>query len=301
MRSGSGATGLFASAGRAGSSAAARMIDGALSGPLPEEIARSLIDHGVAERVVRAILADADLEATLRRIARDPEFEATLRRIARDPELERLLIEAVESAEAQRLLETVAASPAVRKALARQSVTFASEVGESARTSATALDDAVERAARRAVRRPPTRETHAYGGIATRAAALSLDLAAALAGFAVLGAILGLVASLVGHLRPAWLAGALVGGGWLLLAGAYLGFFWTVAGQTPGMRVMRLRVVDPAGNPPSAGRSLLRLVGLLLSIAPCFAGFVPILFSDRRRGLQDYVAGTTVLREPSPS
>ena len=64
---------------------------------------------------------------------------------------------------------------------------------------------------------------------------------------------------------------------------------------------MRLRVTDHRGQPPSLGRSVARFFGLLLAIVPLFAGFIPVLIDDRRRGLQDFLAGTTVLyvdREP---
>jgi uncharacterized RDD family membrane protein YckC len=37
-----------------------------------------------------------------------------------------------------------------------------------------------------------------------------------------------------------------------------------------------------------------RLLGLALAIVPLFAGFVPVLADGRRRGLHDYLAGTTV-------
>jgi uncharacterized RDD family membrane protein YckC len=61
------------------------------------------------------------------------------------------------------------------------------------------------------------------------------------------------------------------------------------------MRVMGVRVVDASGAPPGAGRSTVRFVGLLLAIVPCFLGFLPVLIDDRRRGLQDLLAGTVVL------
>jgi hypothetical protein len=41
-----------------------------------------------------------------------------------------------------------------------------------------------------------------------------------------------------------------------------------------------------------------RLAGLALAIIPMFAGFIPVLFDDRRRALQDYLAGTTILNAP---
>ena len=40
---------------------------------------------------------------------------------------------------------------------------------------------------------------------------------------------------------------------------------------------------------------LLRFAGLLLCIVPLFAGFLPVLFDRRRRGLHDMLAGTAVV------
>ena len=56
-----------------------------------------------------------------------------------------------------------------------------------------------------------------------------------------------------------------------------------------------LRVVDPSGFPPGLGRSLVRLAGLALAILLVFTGFLPALVDDRRRALQDFLAGTVVL------
>ena len=107
--------------------------------------------------------------------------------------------------------------------------------------------------------------------------------------------VAALVATLVGGLRPEWLVGALLGSAWLLVVGTYFVLFWSAAGQTPGMRLLSVRVVRPDGKPLSIGRSLVRLVGLILAIVPLFAGFVPVLFSKRRRALPDFLAGTVVL------
>src|SRR5215218_8556542 len=40
----------------------ARVVDGALAGPLPEQLARSLVRHRVIERVVRELAASGELE-----------------------------------------------------------------------------------------------------------------------------------------------------------------------------------------------------------------------------------------------
>jgi len=91
------------------------------------------------------------------------------------------------------------------------------------------------------------------------------------------------------------LVGALLGSGWVLVAGSYLVFFWSVTGRTPGMYVMNVRVRDKAGKPPSIARALVRVVATWISIVPLFLGYVTVLFDGRRRGLPDIVAGTEVV------
>ena len=106
-------------------------------------------------------------------------------------------------------------------------------------------------------------------------------------------AALGIVAALVGPLRPGWLAGAVVGSAWLVVQAVYFASFWSTLGQTPGMRLMRIRLVS--SSPLGFGRALLRFGALVVSIIPCFAGFVPALFDDRRRALPDIAARTAVI------
>ena len=72
--------------------------------------------------------------------------------------------------------------------------------------------------------------------------------------------------------------------GWALIVGGYFTLFWSTTGQTPGMRLMRLRVVTYDGGRVHFFRALIRLGGLVLAIIPLFAGFMPVLFDDRRRG-----------------
>ncbi len=110
-----------------------------------------------------------------------------------------------------------------------------------------------------------------------------------------LGALIGLVTSLVGDLRPQWVVALLAAAGWALIVGGYFTLFWSTTGQTPGMRLMRLQVVTYAGGRVHFFRALIRLGGLVLAIIPLGAGFVPVLFDDRRRGLQDLLARTLVI------
>jgi len=90
--------------------------------------------------------------------------------------------------------------------------------------------------------------------------------------------------------------GSVAYGLWLV---GYFVVFWSATGQTPGNRLLQIRVCRAAdGEAPSAGAALLRFGGLILAALPLFAGFVPILLDDRRRGLHDMIAGTVVVPAP---
>jgi uncharacterized RDD family membrane protein YckC len=262
----------------------ARVVDRALAGSLPEELARSLVRNRVLDRIVAELAASGELERLVTAALASPQtLELTDRVLASD--------------ETQRALRHVASSPELRDAIAQQTTGLAEELVGGVRASAARLDDRAERV----VRRPPRTERPMYGGIVTRAIALATDAALAIVIFMSVVGVAALVASLVGGLRPAWLAGALLASGWLLVAGTYFVLFWSSAGQTPGMRLLRVRVYGPVGSTPSIARSLVRLIGLVLAIVPLFAGFVPVLFTERRRGLQDFLAGTVVLYDDRPA
>jgi uncharacterized RDD family membrane protein YckC len=243
----------------------ARVLDRALAGDLPEELARSLVRHRVLERIVAELSASG--------------------------ELDRLVSAALASDETKRALRHVASSPELREAVALQTTGLADDVVSGLRTTGARLDDRIERVVRRRPRPVPT----VHAGIVTRAAALAIDAGLMLVAWTSVVGVAALVSSLVGTLRPAWLAGALLAAGWILVAGGYFVLFWSSAGQTPGMRVLRLRVRGPDGLAPGVGRSIVRVMGLVLAIVPLFAGFLPVLFTDRRRGLPDFLAGTVVV------
>jgi uncharacterized RDD family membrane protein YckC len=255
-----------------------RLVDRALAGPLPEEIARSLVRHRVVDRIVAELAASGELDRLVNAALASPRtLELTDRVLASD--------------ETQRAMRHVASSPELRDAVARQTTGLGAEVVGGVRASAARVDDRVEQILRRSPRagRPP------YGGIATRAIALAIDAALTTVLYTSAVGIGALVGSLVGGLRPEWLVGLLLTGGWALVAGMYFVLFWSTTGQTPGMRLLGVRVRGPAGDNLSIGRSLIRLVGLVLAIVPFFAGFVSVFFTERRRGFPDFLAGTVVV------
>ena len=134
-----------------------------------------------------------------------------------------------------------------------------------------------------------------YAGLATRALALALDVAIVQVLVFSAAAVLALVGSIVGDLQFDTAGRVIAAAAWGLSVGAYFVFFWSVAGQTPAMRIMDIRVrTAGATGPPSLWRSIVRLIGLGLAIIPLFAGFLPVLVDDRRRGIHDMMAGTVV-------
>ncbi|HMG52407.1 MAG TPA: RDD family protein, partial [Kofleriaceae bacterium] len=76
----------------------------------------------------------------------------------------------------------------------------------------------------------------------------------------------------------------------------YLLVFQIVVGRTLGMRVLRIRIIDVYGDRPSAARCVARCAGYLAGIATLFLGFLWMGFDSEKRGLQDWIAGTYVIR-----
>ena len=171
-----------------------------------------------------------------------------------------------------------------------------------ARAQAAAAAVVNERAAG-AERRPSADEQAregTYAGLITRALAYLIDIGIINVVAIVTGAAAALMLS-VFHLQK------LEGPVKLVLAGAYVLFaigyfvvFWSApAGQTPGARAMCIRVKASRDDERlKPRRALLRVIGLFLATIPLFAGFLIMLWTPRRRCLQDYLARTVVVHAP---
>ena len=140
----------------------------------------------------------------------------------------------------------------------------------------------------------------AYVGMVTRAIAFAAD--AAVIQFVAI-AVAGTFALIWSVLSPPdkfdeviLVVGSAAYGLWLV---GYFVVFWSATGQTPGDRLFRIRVCRAVdGTVPSASAALLRFGGLIVAALPLFAGFLPILLDDRRRGIHDMLAGTVVVSAP---
>lgn len=84
----------------------------------------------------------------------------------------------------------------------------------------------------------------------------------------------------------------------LAVTSIYLFVFQATMAQTLGMRVLKLRIIDVYGDPPSYLKVGLRTAGYLASLATMFLGFLWIGFDAEKRGLHDWIAGTYVIRAP---
>lgn len=139
-----------------------------------------------------------------------------------------------------------------------------------------------------------------YEGLVTRAIAFALDATVINVVAIVVGAAVGVSLSVLKVPSDVETALYALGGiSYLLWSLGYFVTFWSTTGQTPGSRLLGIRVVREDGGVLHPARALLRLVMLGLATVPLFAGFVPILFDDRRRGFHDMVAGSVVVTGPA--
>lgn len=76
----------------------------------------------------------------------------------------------------------------------------------------------------------------------------------------------------------------------------YLFVFHLLQGRTLGMRLMKMRIIDVYGDRPSPARCAARCAGYLAGVATLFLGFLWMGFDSEKRGLQDWLAGTYVIR-----
>jgi uncharacterized RDD family membrane protein YckC len=264
-----------------------------------------------AEEAMVAAVESETVERAIARVLRGPVVEEAVHGALESDAVKRALIEALDSElvdevwlrllasdEAQRLVERIAEAPEIRAAISAQSVGFVEDIGRTVGDATRRIDDGLERVVRRIFRRPQRAEPTDRVGAVTRALATGIDALIVNLAFSGLAAVAALIVSaLTGGNGVSELALVFGTGAWLLLAGFYLVSFWSLAGQTLGMRFLGIRLgVEGAGLP--VRNSIRRLVGGTLAVLTLGIGFLGILFDERRRGWQDRMAGVDVLYQP---
>lgn len=268
------------------------------------------VQTAAEEAIVAAVESDA-VERALVRVMQGPLVEETVNGALESDAVKRALVDALDSEmvdevwrrmlaseEAQRLVERIAEAPEIRAAISAQSVGFIEDIGSTIGSAAKQLDDVVERIARRVLFRKRRLEPTERAGAATRGLALALDALIVNLAFSGLAAIAALIGSFFAGTDNgvSGFALALGSAAWLSLGAFYLVTFWSLAGQTPGMRFFGVRLAVASRGLPLR-QSLKRLVGLALAIVPFGLGLLGVVLDERRRGWQDRLAGVDVMYE----
>ena len=253
------------------------------------------IDRAAEEAVVRALESPA-AERALTRALESAAVERSVVQVVDSAMVERVWERVLASDEIQKTVERIAQSPEIRQAIAYQGVGLIDDIGAQIGRVARHLDSALERVARALFRRPRREGDVHQAGLVTRALAFVLDGAILNFSFFAASALVALIVNgLFGDRgdasAPAIVAGAFV---WAVAGSAYLLTFWSLSGETPGMRFLDLRLEGPDGPRLGFRRALRRLIGTVLAALPLFLGFLPILFNDRRRAFNDRFSETEV-------
>jgi uncharacterized RDD family membrane protein YckC len=139
-----------------------------------------------------------------------------------------------------------------------------------------------------------------YVGLLTRVLSWALDLLVInlVAIFTGLGVELVVqIFPIAKHLQPVF--GAVAGAVYILWTAAYFVAFWSTTGQTPGARLMQVRLVTPDGGKVRPARALVRYIGMNVGMLPLPWGYLPIPF--KRLGFPDWLAHTRVIEAPQLS
>jgi uncharacterized RDD family membrane protein YckC len=272
------------------------------------------IDRAVETAAEEAMVAAVESEAVERAIARvlqGPAVEEAMNNALESDAVKHALVDALDSElvddvwrrllasdEAQRLVERIAEAPEIRAAISAQSMGLIEDIGHTIGNGTRRLDAVLERIVRRVFFRKRRTEPTDRAGAATRGLAFGLDLLIVNLGFSGLAAILALIASAFTGNDNGVSSAALAAGTtlWFALGGLYLIGFWSLAGQTPGMRFVGIRL-DVESRGLRFGRSVRRLIGMTLAAIPFGLGFLGILFDERRRAWDDRMSGVDVVYE----
>jgi len=102
---------------------------------------------------------------------------------------------------------------------------------------------------------------------------------------------------------PKWTVAILIFGLFLIFVGYFIFFEWLWNGQTPGKRLMKLRVIREDGRPVTLWEAIARNLLRIGDAVPGFfipvysIGLITIFLNNRDQRLGDIFAGTVVIRE----
>jgi uncharacterized RDD family membrane protein YckC len=277
---------LSASAKGAERVAHAAGVDRALNQAAEEAIVRALRSPTVLHALERAIESHEVTEAW-----RSQEIAQLVNRLLASDAAGQAWAQFLESEQAQMLVERIAGAPEIRAAIGAQSAGLITDIGVRLTIMTEEFDDALERLVRP---RDPDSESD-QAGLATRLMAAGIDLALL---FGVYSLISGVLASLVSAIfgqplsLPAVIILSLLG---VVAGGGFFAAFRGLAGQTPGMRFLSIRLMHDGSAEITFGCAVRRVLALILALLPLGLGYLAILRDPRRRGWHDRMTGTEVI------
>ena len=266
------------------------------------------VESAIEEAIVRAVENEAT-ERALARIINGPIITQAVAEALRSQAVEEAVIETVESEmvdrvwakilesdETELLIQRIAESPEIRDAIASQGVGLITDIGIEIRAIAARVDDWVETKLAKLLRKDPRAEKTDRAGFFTRALSIALD--AVIVNF-IVALTVALVSALLRTLGidTRWLeSGALTltATFWFAASSLYLFSFWNLAGQTPAMRFLSIRIEKDGDWRLTARTAFIRLIGFWLSVIPFGLGFIGALLRPDRRAFDDRLADTAV-------
>src|ERR1700759_217616 len=200
------------------SEAVERGKDRVLERPGIEEAVQGAIDSAQVKKAILETLASELVDEVWKRLLAGPQV--------------------------QQMVERIAEAPEVRAAIASQSIGLLGDIGRQIAKLARDLDDTVERILRPGFfrRRRPLPTNRA--GVVTRGAAFAIDALIINLFFTVIAGAATLLATFFGGSGDGVPKGAIAVGSfaWLAVVSVYLCGFWALAGQTPGMKFLGIRL-----------------------------------------------------------
>jgi uncharacterized RDD family membrane protein YckC len=277
------------------------------------------IDRAVevaAEEAIVAAVESQAVERALARVLEGPVVEEAVEGALESEAVKRALLEAMDSElvdevwrrllasdQAQQLVERIAEAPEVRAAISAQGAGLIGDVGRTIGKAVERVDAGFERILRRIFFRPRREQPTVHAGLPSRALAYVIDGVFVNLGFTAAVALVTLLVNAFGGGGGSASGFALAVGStaWVVIGSLYLICFWSLAGQTPGMRFTGIRLGVERLRPRRAFR---RVLGLALSALSLGIGFLGIVFGPQRRGWEDRLCGTDVVyddRRPPPA
>ena len=80
-----------------------------------------------------------------------------------------------------------------------------------------------------------------------------------------------------------------------LVGGVVLVLFWSLGGQTPGMRFLSIRLMQDGSRDVTIGRAIKRLFALVVALLPLGLGYFWILRNPSRHAWHDTMTQTEIV------